>query len=159
MDLKGEYRLAAPRETVWAMLNDPAVLQSCIPGCQSLEKTAEDEMAATVVAKVGPVKATFQGTVRIDTSQAPDRYSIAGEGKGGIAGFASGGADVTLHEEGEETVLRYAVEAKVGGKIAQLGGRLVDSTARRFAERFFDCFAAHVRGDAAAAEAGSPAEA
>ena len=158
MDLKGEYRLAAPRDTVWAMLNDPAVLKSCIPGCQSLEMVGENEMAATVVAKVGPVKATFTGAVRIENVDAPRRYSIVGEGKGGIAGFASGGANVELEEDGEDTVLRYEVEAKVGGKIAQLGGRLVDSTAKKFANQFFDYFAAHVRGDADA-DAAQPAEA
>jgi carbon monoxide dehydrogenase subunit G len=158
MDLKGEYRLAAPRETVWALLNDPAVLRDCIPGCQSLEMTDGNRMAATVVAKVGPVKATFTGVVRIENVEAPKRYSIVGEGKGGIAGFASGGAHVELEDEGGETVLRYDVDAKVGGKIAQLGGRLVDSTAKKFANQFFDCFAAHVAGDATAA-VGEPAEA
>lgn len=158
MDLKGEYRLTAPRDKVWAMLNDPAVLKNCIPGCQSLEMTGDNEMSATVVAKVGPVKATFTGVVRIENAEAPRRYSIVGEGKGGIAGFASGGADVELEEDGEDTVLRYDVNAKVGGKIAQLGGRLVDSTAKKFANQFFDCFAAQVRGDTDAAVA-EPAEA
>ncbi|WP_062230473.1 CoxG family protein [Aureimonas sp. N4] len=156
MDLKGEYRLAAPREKVWALLNDPETLKSCIPGCQSLEMTGENEMSATVVAKVGPVKATFNGMVRLENIDAPRSYSIVGEGKGGIAGFASGGADVSLEEDGEDTVLHYEVDAKVGGKIAQLGGRLVDSTAKKFAHQFFDCFAARVAGDTAA-EVSEPA--
>lgn len=154
MDLKGEYRLAAPRETVWALLNDPEVLRVCIPGCQSLEMTDGNRMAATVVAKVGPVKATFTGEVRLENINAPESYSIVGEGKGGIAGFASGGADVHLTEDGGETVLTYSVDAKVGGKIAQLGGRLVDSTAKKLAGQFFDCFAARcTAGEPAAANA------
>ncbi|WP_062208673.1 CoxG family protein [Aureimonas sp. AU12] len=154
MDLKGEYRLAAPRETVWALLNDPAVLRDCIPGCQSLEMTDGNRMAATVVAKVGPVKATFTGEVRLENINAPESYSIVGEGKGGIAGFASGGADVHLTEDSGETVLTYSVDAKVGGKIAQLGGRLVDSTAKKLAGQFFDCFAARcTAGEPAAANA------
>jgi carbon monoxide dehydrogenase subunit G len=154
MDLKGEYRLAAPRETVWALLNDPEVLRDCIPGCQSLEMTDGNRMAATVVAKVGPVKATFTGEVRLENINAPESYSIVGEGKGGIAGFASGGADVHLTEDGGETVLTYSVDAKVGGKIAQLGGRLVDSTAKKLAGQFFDCFAARcTAGEPAAANA------
>ncbi len=152
MDLKGEYRLAAPRDTVWAMLNDPAVLKSCIPGCQSLEMVGENEMAATVVAKVGPVKATFTGAVRIENVDAPRRYSIVGEGKGGIAGFASGGADVELEEDGEDTVLRYDVNAKVGGKIAQLGGRLINGVAKKYADNFFDTFAKEVQGSGVAGE-------
>lgn len=143
MDLKGEYRLAAPRETVWALLNDPDVLRACIPGCQSLEMTGDNQMAATVVAKVGPVKATFTGEVRLENIVAPESYSIVGEGKGGIAGFASGGADVHLAEDAGETVLTYSVNAKVGGKIAQLGARLVDSTAKQMADQFFDRFSAH----------------
>ncbi|MBB3937453.1 CoxG family protein [Aureimonas phyllosphaerae] len=146
MDLKGEYRLPAPRETVWALLNDPAVLKACIPGCQELEVTGENEMAATVVAKVGPVKATFTGQVRLENIVPPESYSIVGEGKGGIAGFASGGADVHLADEGAETVLTYTVDAKVGGKIAQLGGRLVDSSAKKLAGQFFDNLAARVSG-------------
>ncbi|WP_279482742.1 carbon monoxide dehydrogenase subunit G [Aureimonas sp. SK2] len=152
MDLKGEYRLPAPRETVWAMLNDPAVLRDCIPGCESLEMTGENEMAATVVAKIGPVKATFTGQVRLENIVAPESYSIVGEGKGGIAGFASGGADVHLADEGSETVLTYTVDAKVGGKIAQLGGRLVDSSAKKLAGQFFDNLAARVGGAQPAAE-------
>ncbi len=152
MDLKGEYRLSAPREKVWAALNDPDVLRSCIPGCQSLEMTGENEMAATVVTKVGPVKAKFSGEVRLENINAPESYSIVGEGKGGIAGFAKGGADVHLAEDGADTILTYDVKAQVGGKIAQLGGRLIDSTAKKLAGQFFDCFAETVSGGTAAAE-------
>ncbi|MEC5323174.1 SRPBCC family protein [Aurantimonas sp. A3-2-R12] len=152
MDLKGEYRLSAPREKVWAALNDPDVLRACIPGCQSLEMTGENEMAATVVTKVGPVKAKFSGEVRLENINAPESYSIVGEGKGGIAGFAKGGADVHLAEDGADTILTYDVKAQVGGKIAQLGGRLIDSTAKKLAGQFFDCFAETVSGGTATAE-------
>ncbi|HDZ73103.1 MAG TPA: carbon monoxide dehydrogenase [Aurantimonas coralicida] len=152
MDLKGEYRLSAPREKVWAALNDPDVLRACIPGCQSLEMTGENEMAATVVTKVGPVKAKFSGEVRLENINAPESYSIVGEGKGGIAGFAKGGADVHLAEDGADTILTYDVKAQVGGKIAQLGGRLIDSTAKKLAGQFFDCFAETVSGGTAAVE-------
>ncbi len=145
MDLKGEYRLPAPREKVWAALNDPDVLRACIPGCQKLEMTGDNEMEATVTAKVGPVKATFNGQVRLENINAPESYSIVGEGKGGIAGFAKGGADVLLKDEGPDTTtLSYDVKAQVGGKLAQMGGRLIDSTAKKLAGQFFDNFAAHV---------------
>ncbi|MEX6508528.1 carbon monoxide dehydrogenase subunit G [Jiella sp. M17.18] len=152
MDLKGEYRIPAPRDTVWAALNDPDVLRSCIPGCESLEKTGDNEMKATVTAKVGPVKAKFNGEIRLENVNAPESYSIVGEGKGGIAGFAKGGADVHLAEDGDATVLTYEVNAQVGGKIAQLGGRLIDSSAKKLAGQFFDCFAKTVSGDDATAE-------
>ncbi|HEX2019754.1 MAG TPA: carbon monoxide dehydrogenase subunit G [Aurantimonas sp.] len=144
MDLKGEYRLPAPRETVWAALNDPDVLRSCIPGCESLEMTGDNMMAAAVTMKIGPVKAKFTGEVRLENINAPESYSIVGEGKGGIAGFAKGGADVKLQEDGAETILTYEVNAQVGGKIAQLGGRMIDSTAKKLAGQFFDCFAEKV---------------
>ncbi|KQT83954.1 carbon monoxide dehydrogenase subunit G [Aurantimonas sp. Leaf443] len=153
MDLKGEYRLPAPRQTVWEALNDPDVLKSCIPGCESLEMTGDNQMAATVVTKIGPVKAKFSGEVRLEDIVAPEGYSIVGEGKGGIAGFAKGGAKVHLAEDGPEaTILTYTVEAQVGGKIAQLGGRLIDSTAKKLSAQFFDCFAAKVSGGTAGAE-------
>ena len=153
MDLKGKYRLPAPRETVWAALNDPDVLRACIPGCQKLEMTGDNEMEATVTAKVGPVKATFNGQVRLENINAPESFSIVGEGKGGIAGFAKGGADVLLKEEGPDaTTLSYDVKAQVGGKLAQMGGRLIDSTAKKLAGQFFDNFAAHVAGGEDAAQ-------
>ena len=153
MDLKGEYRLPAGRETVWAKLNDPAVLKRCIPGCEELEMTSDNEMKAVVIAKVGPVKAKFNGEIRLENINAPESYSIVGEGKGGIAGFAKGGADVHLAEDGAETILTYDVKAQVGGKIAQLGGRLIDSSAKKLAGQFFDNFANEVE----AAEQGTPA--
>ncbi|MBO0661376.1 carbon monoxide dehydrogenase subunit G [Jiella sp. MQZ9-1] len=153
MDLKGEYRLAASRETVWDKLNDPEVLKRCIPGCQELEKTGDNEMKATVTAKVGPVKATFNGEVRLENITPPESYSIVGEGKGGIAGFAKGGADVHLTDEGNETLLTYEVKAQVGGKLAQLGGRLIDSSAKKLSGQFFDNFAKEVE----AAESGDNA--
>lgn len=149
MDLKGEYRLPAPRQAVWEALNDPATLRECIPGCESLEVGEDGSMSAVVVAKVGPVKAKFAGVVRLEDIVAPESYSIVGEGKGGIAGFAKGGARVHLIDEGEETVLSYTVEAQVGGKIAQLGGRLIDSSAKKLSGQFFDCFAAKVSGGTA----------
>ena len=128
MELKGEYRIPAPRERVWAMLNDPNVLRECIPGCESLEGSPAEGFAARVTTKVGPVKATFNGQVTLSNVKPPESYTISGEGKGGVAGFAKGGADVHLAEDGAGTVLTYAVNAQVGGKLAQLGSRLIDST-------------------------------
>jgi carbon monoxide dehydrogenase subunit G len=154
MELKGEYRIPAPREQVWEMLNDPAVLRECIPGCDSLEGNAEDGFAARVTTKVGPVKATFNGDVTLSNLNPPESYTISGEGKGGVAGFAKGGADVHLADEGGNTVLTYTVNAQVGGKLAQLGSRLIDSTARKLADQFFACFA-----NKAGAGAGAPAAA
>ena len=151
MDLKGEYRLPASRETVWAKLNDPEVLKRCIPGCEELEMTGENEMKATVTAKVGPVKVKFNGEVRLENINPPESFSIVGEGKGGIAGFAKGGADVYLAEDGAETILTYNVSAQVGGKLAQLGGRLIDSSAKKLSSQFFDNFAKEVE----AAETGA----
>ncbi len=140
MDMSGEYRIEAPRERVWAALNDPDVLRECIPGCESLEKTSDNEMTAQVTAKIGPVKAKFNGNVRLEDLNPPESYRIVGEGKGGVAGFAKGGADVRLDDVGGATVLTYAVKAQVGGKLAQLGSRLVDSTARKMADDFFGTF-------------------
>ncbi|MBP1845859.1 carbon monoxide dehydrogenase subunit G [Rhizobium petrolearium] len=142
MDLKGEYRIAAPREHVWALINDPAVLKACIPGCESLEGTPETGFAARVTTKIGPVKATFAGEVTLSNVTAPESLTISGEGKGGVAGFAKGGADVHLAEDGVETVLTYLAKAQVGGKLAQLGSRLIDSTAKKLADEFFEKLAA-----------------
>jgi hypothetical protein len=156
MELKGEYRIPAPRERVWAMLNDPAILRECIPGCESLEGSADKGFAARVTTKVGPVKATFNGEVSLSNLNPPQSYTISGEGKGGVAGFAKGGADVHLADEGGNTVLTYAVNAQVGGKLAQLGSRLIDSTAKKLADQFFSCLAekagARAAADAPAAE-------
>ena len=141
MDMQGEVRIPAAREIVWEALNDPEVLRECITGCQSLEKTEDGNFEATVQVKVGPVKATFKGAVRLENVAAPESYAIVGEGKGGTAGFAKGSADVKLTEDRGETVLGYTVDAKVGGKLAQIGARLVNSTAKKYATEFFDKFA------------------
>ncbi len=148
MELKGEYRIPAPRERVWAMLNDPAVLRECIPGCESLDGSAAEGFAARVTTKVGPVKATFNGQVKLSNVKPPESYTISGEGKGGVAGFAKGGADVHLAEDGAGTLLTYAVNAQVGGKLAQLGSRLIDSTAKKLADQFFGCFASKASAEA-----------
>lgn len=138
MDMTGEERIAAPREAVWKALNDTDVLKACIPGCESLERISDTELEATVGVKLGPVKARFNGKVELSNLNPPLSYTITGEGKGGIAGFARGGADVTLIEEGGETVLTYTVNADVGGKIAQLGSRLISSSAKKLATQFFE---------------------
>ncbi len=140
MDMSGTRRIPAKREAVWQALNDPEVLKACIPGCESLEKTSDTAMNAAVTAKIGPVKAKFKGAVTLENINAPESYTIVGEGKGGGAGFAKGSADVKLAEEGEETVLTYEAKAQVGGKLAQLGSRLVDSSAKKMAEDFFSKF-------------------
>jgi hypothetical protein len=139
MELTGEHRIPAPREMVWQALNDPAILKECITGCQRLEKVSDREMEATVQAKVGPVKATFEATVEIVDPVPPERYRLVGEGKGGVAGFAKGSADVSLAEDGDETILTYHASATIGGKLAQLGSRLVDTTAKKYAADFFQC--------------------
>jgi len=141
MQMNDSQRIPAPKENVWAALNDPAVLKQCIPGCQSLEMTAPNEMSATVVIKVGPVKATFGGKVTLSDLDPPNSYRITGEGSGGIAGFAKGGATVRLESESTDvTILHYEVDAQIGGKLAQLGGRLIDSTSRKLAGEFFASF-------------------
>ncbi|MFT6583357.1 MAG: carbon monoxide dehydrogenase subunit G [Alphaproteobacteria bacterium] len=144
MDLNGEFRIAAPKQAVWDALNDPEILKQCIPGCEELEKTSDTEMTANAVIKVGPVKAKFSGSVTLSDIDAPNSYTISGEGKGGAAGFAKGGASVSLSEEDGETVLRYTVDANVGGKLAQLGGRLIDATSKKLSREFFEKFSALV---------------
>jgi carbon monoxide dehydrogenase subunit G len=143
--IEGEERITAPIDKVWAALNDPAILKECIPGCQSLEKKSDTELAATVVLRIGPIKATFNGEVTLKNLNPPHSYTIQGEGKGGIAGFAKGGADVTLSEdEPGVTLLKYAAQADVGGKIAQLGSRLITSTSKKLSGEFFSTFAEKV---------------
>jgi uncharacterized protein len=137
MNMQGEERIAAPVDAVWAALNNPDVLKACIPGCEALEKKSDTQMTATVALRLGPVKARFTGEVQLKNLKPPHSYTIQGEGKGGIAGFAKGGADVTLSEDGDGTILAYSVNADVGGKIAQLGSRLIDSTAKKLAGQFF----------------------
>jgi carbon monoxide dehydrogenase subunit G len=141
MELSDEIRIPAPRDRVYAALNDPDVLRACIPGCESLTKLSDTDLEAKVTLKVGPVKASFGGKVKLDKAGAPGRFSLSGEGSGGVAGFAKGGADVELVEDGDGTILRYAAKADIGGKIAMLGSRLIDSTARRLANSFFETFA------------------
>ena len=146
MEMKGTHLIPASKETVWAALNDPDVLRECIPGCKELDKKSDTELSATVVAKVGPVKATFKGEVTLENLNPPNSYSIVGEGKGGIAGFAKGGADVVLTDAEGGTQLDYEVDAKVGGKLAALGSRLIDSTAKKLAGDFFTNFSKKVGG-------------
>ena len=145
--IEGEERISAPVHKVWEALNDPDVLKACIPGCESLEKKSDTDLAAIVVLKIGPIKAKFSGAVTLKNLNPPHSYTIEGEGKGGIAGFAKGGADVTLTEESAGiTVLNYAAKADVGGKIAQLGSRLIESTSKKLAGQFFSTFGEKVGG-------------
>jgi uncharacterized protein len=141
MDIKGEYRIAAPREKVFAALNDAEVLKASIPGCESLEKLSDTEMTAKVRLRIGPVSASFSGKVTLSDIDRPNGYKITGEGQGGVAGFAKGGAVVKLTDDAGTTVLTYDVDAQVGGKIAQVGARLIQGTAKKLADQFFGKFA------------------
>lgn len=151
MELKEEIVIPAPRDEVYAALNDTEVLRECIPGCEELTRVSDDQLEAKVVLKIGPVKARFAGTVTLDDSGAPERFSLQGEGNGGAAGFAKGGADVTLTEVDGGTQLSYEARADIGGKLAQLGSRLVQSTAKKLAAKFFVKFAETVGTEAAPA--------
>lgn len=153
MDMTGEYKIEAPREVVWRALNDAEILKQCIPGCETLEKTSDNEFTADVRAKVGPVSARFGGKVQLTDLDPPNGYKISGEGQGGVAGFAKGGAEVRLSSDGVGTLLSYTVNAQVGGKLAQIGARLIDATARKMADDFFAKFAELV----AAGNAATPA--
>ncbi len=158
MQMTGQYRIEAPRETVWQALNDVEVLRTCIPGVEEIEKTSDTSFTAKVRAKVGPVSARFAGAVTLSDLDPPKGYTISGEGKGGAAGFAKGGAKVSLEEDGAATLLNYEVNAQVGGKLAQIGSRLIDGTAKKMADDFFSRFAEQVGGPAAApAAAAEPA--
>lgn len=141
MDMTGEYRIAAPRARVWQALNDPDILKRCIPGCEAIEQASPTQFTARVTAKVGPVKATFTGAVTLSDLNPPQGYRITGEGQGGAAGFAKGGAEVKLEEDGDVTILRYTANAAVGGKLAQIGSRLIDGTAKKLSDEFFGNFA------------------
>ncbi len=141
MELKDEILIKAPTDVVYAALNDPEILKQCIPGCEELIKHSDSELEAKVVLKVGPVKARFGGNVTLDTAGAPDAFSLSGQGNGGAAGHAKGGADVTLTAQGDETLLSYDAKAEIGGKLAQLGSRLIQSTAKKLAAKFFKSFA------------------
>ena len=145
MTMTGEQQLTAPREKVWAALNDPEILKACIPGCQSLDKIGDNEFSAVATNKVGPVKATFKGKVRLIDLDPPNGYKIQGEGDGGIAGFAKGGAVVRLSDKDGGTLLTYNVEAQIGGKLAQLGQRLINGAAKKLADDFFVKFAGAVK--------------
>ena len=146
MDFTGEYRLPAPREAVWAALNDLGVLKACIPGCETLQAIGGGRMATTVVTRIGPIKVRFNGELRLENIDGPARYAILGEGKGGFAGSARGRADIDLAEAGAETILRYRADAAVGGRLARIGERFVEAAARSLVGQFFDSFAAVIAG-------------
>ncbi|WP_101069034.1 CoxG family protein [Roseovarius salinarum] len=150
MELKEDVFIPAPRERVYDALNDPEVLRASIPGCEELEKTGENEFAAKVTLKIGPVKARFAGTVTLHPEAPPEKFSLDGQGNGGAAGFAKGGAVVTLDEEDGGTRLSYDARAEIGGKLAQLGSRLVQGTAKKLAAKFFASFADHVAQETSA---------
>jgi uncharacterized protein len=141
MQMSDEIVLTAQRSAVWAMLNDPAILRQCIPGCESLERTAANEMQAVAKIKIGPVSARFKGKVAFEDVQPLSSYRIVGSGEGGIAGFAKGSAQITLSDHGDGTLMRYNVDAEIGGKLAQLGSRLINSVAKKLADEFFRTFA------------------
>ncbi|SNB62955.1 hypothetical protein SAMN07250955_103220 [Arboricoccus pini] len=141
VDVSGEYRIQAPRGQVWAALNDPNILKQAIPGCESFERTGENELEAKVKARIGPINARFAGKITLSDLNPPESYRIGGEGKGGVAGFAKGGANVTLSEDGDGTILRYTASADIGGKLAQIGSRFVKGSAKKIADDFFGRFA------------------
>ena len=153
MKMTGESLIAAPKDVVWAALNDPDVLKQAIPGCDTLEKIGDTQFKATVTAKVGPVQAKFAGEVELSDIDPPNGYTISGKGSGGVAGNARGSAKVKLEQEGEGTRLYYEVDAQVTGKLAQLGSRLIDSTAKMMAGQFFKKFGEIVEGPGAEGEA------
>jgi carbon monoxide dehydrogenase subunit G len=150
--MNGEQLIAAPRQRVWEAVNDPEVLKQCIPGCQSLDKEADDRLSAVVAIKIGPIGAKFNGAVTLSELDPPNSYVISGEGQGGTAGFAKGGAKVSLADQGDGTLLTYTVDAEVGGRLAQVGGPIIDATAKRLAGVFFKRF-----GEIVAAPAGTQA--
>jgi len=145
MTMSGEVQLPATREAVWTKLNDPVVLKGCVPGCEQLDKVSDTEFQAIASIKVGPVKARWKGKVRLSDLDPPNGYKISGEGEGGVAGFAKGGATVALAEKDGGTLLSYNVEAQIGGKLAQLGQRLINSAAKKPADDFFANFAKAVK--------------
>ena len=152
MDISGQYRIAASRDVVWAALNDPEVLKRCIPGCKELEQRSPTDLAAKVALKIGPISATFSGAVTLENLDPPAGYTIVGQGQGGPAGFAKGRADVVLAEVGAETDLTYTAKAEVGGKLATLGGRLIQATSKKLADEFFGNFVRELNGEETAAE-------
>lgn len=159
MELTGEHTIQADRQKVWESLNDPEILKQCIPGCEEIEQSGDNEFSAKVKAKVGPVNSRFSGKVTLSNLNPPESYTISGEGSGGAAGFAKGGADVKLEEiDASQTKLSYKVDAQVGGKLAQLGQRLIQSTANKYAKQFFDKFEQVVGEGAAADQAAAAGE-
>lgn len=149
MEMTGEERIALPRETVWAALNDPDVLKQCIYGCQSLEWISDNALTAVVTIRLGVLSTSFTGQITLSNVKPPERYTISAEGKGGLAGFAKGGADVDLTDEGDTTLLRYAIRAQTGGRLAKLGHLLVSSSANKLAQKFFADFTAAAQAKAA----------
>jgi uncharacterized protein len=146
MQMTGEQRVAAPRQKVWEALNDPEVLRAAIPGCQSLEKLDDDRLAAVIEVRIGPIGARFKGAVTLADRDAPNGYRLIGEGNGGVAGTARGEAGVRLSDDGAGTLVAYTVDAQVGGRLAQLGGPIIDATAKQLAGKFFDRFGEIVGG-------------
>jgi hypothetical protein len=160
MDLQGERLISAPLDETWAALNDPEILKACITGCESLERTGDDSFAAALAVKVGPVSARFKGHLKLSNVVPPTRYTIHFDGQGGVAGFGKGSADVALAAEGAQTRLKYLAKAQVGGKLAQVGSRLVDAAAAKMADDFFSAFEARLRpAEAAEAAVAAPAAA
>jgi carbon monoxide dehydrogenase subunit G len=158
MELTGEYSLPAGREAVWRALNDRELLRRCIPGCEELEQISATEFAAKVKSKIGPVSARFSGRVHLEDLSPPESYTIRGEGEGGVAGFAKGSARVSLEARAEATVLRYVADAQVGGKLAQLGSRVLKGTAQKLADQFFGSLAAQLGGAPVPAPTPVPSE-
>ena len=156
MELQGERLIPSPLDTTWAALNDPETLKSCIAGCESLVRTGDDAFAAVLALKIGPVSARFKGNLQMTNIRAPHGYTINFDGQGGVAGFGKGSADVALVAEGEQTRLKYSARATVGGKMAQVGSRLIDATAAKITEDFFKAFAARLRGSEVSAAATEP---
>jgi uncharacterized protein len=156
MDMTGERRIPASRQIVWDALNNPEVLKASIPGCESLEKLSDNQMKAVAAVKLGPISARFTGNVLLSEIDAPNSYRISGEGQGGVAGFAKGGAAVKLTDDAADTLLSYQVNAQVGGKLAQLGARLIDASAKQMADAFFDRFSKEVQAMSPAALADQP---
>lgn len=150
MEITGEYRIPAAQQRVWEALNDPAMLKACIAGCQQLERIGDNEFSAIVATKVGPISATFRGSVNLCELEAPNGYTLVGQGQGGAAGFARMRARVGLKPDAGETVLSYSAQAEIGGKLASVGSRLVQSVARKNADDFFSAFARQLGGNAVA---------
>lgn len=152
MEFSGQYQISAPIDRVWTALNDPAVLQTCIAGCKQLDKVSDTEFSAIVAARVGPVSATFRGTVVLSDLDPPHGYTLTGQGQGGAAGFAKMRASVALSEVAGGTLLRYTAQADIGGKLASIGSRLVQTVAKKNADDFFDAFARRLGGQPPAAQ-------